>query len=1017
MNSSKRGNRFARLATGVTVVVSAALLVVFFARKSPSEKLSRAADFQPWRPIEGRLTGFDYTPCPNPPQNASLLRMQCVAPSITTTVRPGSHKFAVATLLDGKPARATAALEALLSRDPKNTDLWSDLAVARLADGTGAADARSLALSLVAADHALSLEPTHVAALFNRAIALGALGLRFAATDAWRRYLAVDPGSAWAVEARERLVASDVPTRDEQWKHDEAALENALDRAETGEIERIITRFPLQARMAAESKYLPSWASGVLAGDTLLAQKQLTRARLIGTALEKQNGDTLLPRVIAKLREDSAQAFRAYGLGRQDNVGRKIKESLDEFTEAERGFAASDNPMELSAAYWRANALVDLRRQQESEALAAELEPRLDPSYRSLRAHVMWLRVRHAAAKGRHYESLLVTRAAREIFEQLGEIEYAMRLRSAEAEMLRWLGRDHEAWQCRRIALAGAAESGRWNIVETAIEAIAGEEAAGSEPAIARSLLNVQIAAPSVLPLTRFNALLWRAFLDTRSNGGVPDMAPARNAMARIRDAKQREDAEDGLQLAEGLAIAERDPARAERLFSDVMDSETHVGLISTLPSIYLHRARVRRTMSKFAEAESDLHHAIELIEARRERIPDDTLRDAFLGRSEDAYEELGDLMLERGEWMDAFEISERLRARVLLDKAGRKPMRLAEIAASVPAAVTGVHYTTFPDRTLLVVIEHGRTTHHVIHVKRSEIAALRDRLSSNPASEADARRLYNLLIAPLADRVVAGRLLIIAPDEMTYAIPFAALRAPNGQFLIEQTAIAIAPAATAMASEVPTLLPNQSTVAIVADPAFSASSFPTLEHLPAARGETAALRPIFGSTIALAGESATRRALESAGRNCDVLHIAAHAFSSTRDSSLSLIALTPEPGDEGILYLEDVKSLELRGRPLVVLAGCQTGSFGKGNGSIRSLAHAFLAAGSRAVLATLWNVEDKPASELTRRFYRSLQTGTSMPQALRDAQLAAIHSRPPSEWSAFQLYLGVKSNARAVSH
>ncbi len=919
----------------------------------------------------------------------------------------------MASLLSGQPGQAVSTLEALVVSEPTNPDDWNDLAVARLEDGEANDDVREIAKSLAAADHALAVQPTHAAALFNRGLALDALGLRFAAADAWRQYLSIDATSAWAVEARERLATSEAPTRDQEWKREEVALDHALDRGDAATVDRIVARFPQQARTAVETSHLPAWADALLAGNVTLAEKSLARARLIAAALKKCNGDGLLEQAASKATETFAQAFHAYGQGRADNTARRVKESLERFIEAERGFAAAGNPMELSAAYFRANALVDLGRPEESEAIAAQIEPRLDPSYRSLRAHLFWLRGRQTNDAAHDYESLIANRDARESFEQLGEVDYAARLRTPEAAMLGRLGRDREAWQSRRAALAGAAGSGKWNLVEVAIEAIAREEVDGPDRDIARSLFNVQVAAPSALPLMRFNGLLWNAVLDARTTRRAPDLAAARTAATNIPDTKQRDDSMDELRLAEGLAIRELQPLTAERLFSDVIDYRTRAGLPAFLPSIFMQRARVRRTLRNLTGAQEDLRHAVELIESRRERIAGDTLRDAFLGRSEDVYEELGDLLLSRGDWMGAFETSERARSRVLLDKAGRGAMSLPEIIAGTPPSVVGAHFTSFRSRTLLVVLEHGQATHHVVDIDRAELVRLRDRFVANPELEPESRRLYDLLIAPLQDRLAAGRVLVIAPDEITYGIPFAALRNSSGRFLIDETAIAIAPAGAALTGDRQTLIPKRSYVTIVGDPAFSTKLFPSLNRLPAAHYDARSVASMFGHTTALIGDDATLRAVKSAAVDCDVLHVAAHAFSSARDASLSLIALTPEPGNEGLLYLGDIVSLSLVSRPLVVLAACQTGSFGGGTGSMRSLANAFLAAGSRAVLATLWNVDDDRTSELTTRFYRSLASGANLPEALREAQMQARQTEPPREWAAFQIHLGVKPSVQ----
>jgi CHAT domain-containing protein len=1016
MNHAQRRSRVVWIGSALSIALLIGGAAVLFLHKSPSQRLMRTAASQAWRPVEGRLTGFAYRPRPVSRASADLTVLRDVAGAVVGDAGGEAHTAAVATLLNGKTADAVTALEKLVAREPQNAGYWSDLAAAQLEHAAATDDVRAIARALAASDHAIALQSNSAEGLFNRGLALDALGLRFASREAWRRYLAVDTNSAWAAEARQRFTAANAPTRDELWQHETVALDRALDRQDSAAVDRIVAEFPLQARAAAETIHLPAWGDAFIAGDVALAEKALARAKLIAAALKKHNGDSLLNDAVNRLGSDAARGFQAYRQARADNVARKIKESFDEFTGAERAFAAAKNPMELSAAYYRANAMVDLRMMEESKAAAAQLEPRVDPSYRSLHAHLLWLHARHTGDAGHHYESLLATRTAREAFERLGELDFADRLRSGEGAMYARLGRDREAWQTRRAALAGAAASGRWNLIESAIDAVAHEEMDGANPDVARSLLNLEVSTPTVLPLTRFDAELWLASLDARNGQHPLDTRAARIAAARIPDEKQRDDAFDDLRLADGMSIRESNPAAAEKLLSAVIDRRTNLKLATNLPSIYLQRAHIRRALKNEADAERDLREAISLIESRRGTIGNDTLRDAFLGTSGDAYNELGDLLLARGDWMGAFEIAERARARVLLDKAGRTAQPAAALAATIPPRVVGVHYTSYPTRTLIVIFEHGRATHSVVEIDRNEIQSLRDELLAKPDSKPAARRLYDLLIAPLQDRLGGGRELVIVPDESTYGIPFAALRNHNEEFLIEQTAISIAPTGAAIATEPLTLSPKHSRVTIVADPAFSQSLFPNLTRLPAARDDADSIKSIFASATPLIGDQATRRALTSAMQECDVLHIAAHALSSGRDASLSLIALTPENDDNGLLYLDDVRSLSLPKRPLVVLAGCQTALFGGGKGSIRSLADAFLAAGSRAVLGTIKDVDDAHSSELTTRFYRNLAAGATAPDALREAQLAALRSGKSSDWAAFQLHVGVPATSEKTS-
>ena len=116
--------------------------------------------------------------------------------------------------------------------------------------------------------------------------------------------------------------------------------------------------------------------------------------------------------------------------------------------------------------------------------------------------------------------------------------------------------------------------------------------------------------------------------------------------------------------------------------------------------------------------------------------------------------------------------------------------------------------------------------------------------------------------------------------------------------------------------------------------------------------------------------------------------------------------------GSEGILSALEVALLDLRGTKLVVLSACDTGvgelRYGDG---VSGLREAFFMAGSRAVAATLWRVEDKATYELTANLLANLAAGDPTRVALRKAQLHQLakcrklfYSDCPFFWAAFTL-------------
>ncbi|WP_217134979.1 CHAT domain-containing tetratricopeptide repeat protein [Streptomyces sp. AC558_RSS880] len=117
-----------------------------------------------------------------------------------------------------------------------------------------------------------------------------------------------------------------------------------------------------------------------------------------------------------------------------------------------------------------------------------------------------------------------------------------------------------------------------------------------------------------------------------------------------------------------------------------------------------------------------------------------------------------------------------------------------------------------------------------------------------------------------------------------------------------------------------------------------------------------------------------------------------------------------PGPAAEtGLLTVADVTGLDLAATELVVLSACDTGvgeiTAPDGHVSLRA---AFLRAGARAVVASLWKVPDGPTRDLMISFYRLLDQGQVPADALRTAQRERHAAGDPVlNWGAFVCYIG----------
>jgi CHAT domain-containing protein len=258
-------------------------------------------------------------------------------------------------------------------------------------------------------------------------------------------------------------------------------------------------------------------------------------------------------------------------------------------------------------------------------------------------------------------------------------------------------------------------------------------------------------------------------------------------------------------------------------------------------------------------------------------------------------------------------------------------------------------------------------------------------------------QRLYSLLIPG-----GLGTTLIISPHGVLHGLPFHALM-DGATYLIEQHTLVYLPCLQALQ-----LLTSKPGDGNVMQPlVVGISNFgDQMRPLPAAAVEVDLVRRMFGEagTSLLEGQATRRKILEldAAGelQKYNVLHFATHAILDRVAPHQSGVILADDT-----LTVMDILDLSLDAR-LVTLSACQTalGEGGQGD-ELVDLARAFFYAGARALLATLWHVEDQPMAELTEWFYRYLTQGENAAVALRQAQIEMIRAgRLPYQWASFAL-------------
>jgi CHAT domain-containing protein len=340
----------------------------------------------------------------------------------------------------------------------------------------------------------------------------------------------------------------------------------------------------------------------------------------------------------------------------------------------------------------------------------------------------------------------------------------------------------------------------------------------------------------------------------------------------------------------------------------------------------------------------------------------------------------------------------------------------------------------------------------------------------SNEEYKKVAFQLSDMLLGPIASQLGSKRLLIIADGEIQL-LPFAALPLPHAAQAMTtnsaKKALSIDSDPTPLVVEHEIVgLPSASvlfrlynddtltkdvpkSIAVFADPVFEeddprisnsngkianrgqhSKSSPLLrsarevgllgndDSFPRLQATQEEAEFIFSSapsitTLKALGFKATKdAAIDPKLNKYKIVHFATHGLLNTEHPELSgiVLSLYNEQGNpqDGFLRLNDIYNTKAYS-DLVVLSACSTG-FGqdnKGEG-VNGLTRAFMYAGAKSVVASLWKVEDEATLELMKRFYKRMLVENMRPAAaLQVAQREMLKQRrwkSPYFWAGFTI-------------
>ena len=272
---------------------------------------------------------------------------------------------------------------------------------------------------------------------------------------------------------------------------------------------------------------------------------------------------------------------------------------------------------------------------------------------------------------------------------------------------------------------------------------------------------------------------------------------------------------------------------------------------------------------------------------------------------------------------------------------------------------------------------------------------------------------LHDAIIGPVADLCQDDELIIV-PDGALCLAPFSALS--------KSIRIRIVPSLTSLRliTDAPKDYHRNSGVLLIGDPCLEEVKKPRYRPLPFAKKEVEMIGEIL-KIAPLTGREANKAEVLQRITSVALVHIAAHGRKETGE-----IALAPNPGwekDQGqkptlrskikspkeeyyILKMADLLAVKLRAK-LIVLSCCHSGRGAVKSEGVVGIARAFLAAGARSVVASLWAISDEATLEFMKSFYQHLTDGKSASVALHAAMKSLRDSENVCDvkhWAPFVL-------------
>jgi CHAT domain-containing protein len=364
-----------------------------------------------------------------------------------------------------------------------------------------------------------------------------------------------------------------------------------------------------------------------------------------------------------------------------------------------------------------------------------------------------------------------------------------------------------------------------------------------------------------------------------------------------------------------------------------------------------------------------------------------------------------------------------------ILKAQSHDPVGMEQVQRSLDPSAVILEYVVADPRSYCLVI--SRTDAHIMPLAGRQsiealIAAYLKAVKAKAPARKEGRALYDALLAPIPTAVRKERLVVVR-DGPLHLVPFDGFIDSEGRYVAETHTVIYEPSATSfylLTSQRHRPTSSAHALLAVGGVPYSPTQLKqasitrgydsgTLGDLPASKDEViaadAALRG--PGNLLLIGPHATESAFKRAATSqYGLIHLAVHGYASTTERNRSALVLLSDPhaGEDGFLQASEIVQLRLNSN-LVILSACDT-AVGpiEGEEGVAALSSAFLLAGARSVVSTLWSIDDTFSLFLMKQFYKHLAAGETVAVALTAAKRDMLRTygsaAVPYYWAGFTL-------------